>query len=132
MSALNMLAQQPAHGLGEAGRRRAVLAGSKKKSQIGGNPNTLVQFTLEKKDNLSYRWLLATTLRGRHFMKEGVYFLHRDCVEISSEFKKMQHLPTSPSSYGVQGLSSSPVSQPAIIRGLFPPVPNPLWLSSGM
>lgn len=49
MSTLNVLARRLAHGLGEASRGRAVLAGSKKKSQIGGNPSTLVQFTLGKK-----------------------------------------------------------------------------------
>lgn len=94
-----------------------------------------MQFTLKKKkkDNLSYIRRLAagsTTLGGRHFMKEGVYFPHRDCVGMSFESKKkkkrMQPLPTSPSSRGVQGLSCSPRSQPAIIRGLFPPVPSPL------
>ena len=52
---------------GEAGRGRAVLAGSKKKkkkSQIGGTLSTLVQLALgkKKKDHLSYRWLLATDL----------------------------------------------------------------------
>lgn len=31
MSTLNVLSRQPARGLGEAGRGRAVLAGSKKK-----------------------------------------------------------------------------------------------------
>ena len=64
-------------------------------------------------------------------MKEGVYFLHRDCVEISFELKKKKKkskaaLPTSPSSCGVRGLSGSPRSQSAIIRGLFPPEPSPL------
>lgn len=50
MSTLNVLARRLAHGLGEASRERAVLADSKKKkSQIGGNPSTLVQFTLGKK-----------------------------------------------------------------------------------
>lgn len=52
-----------------------------------------MQFTLKKKkkDNLSYIRRLAagsTTLGGRHFMKEGVYFPHRDCVGMSFESKK--------------------------------------------
>lgn len=67
MSTLNMLARQPAHGLG-GGRQRKGSAGwlkkKKKKSQIGGTLSTLVQLALgkKKKDHLSYRWLLATDL----------------------------------------------------------------------
>lgn len=82
MPTLNALARQPAHGLGEAGRGRAVLTGLKK--TIGGNPSAI--YSEEKKDNLSYIRLLATdstTLGGRHFMKEEVYFPHTDCVGIS-------------------------------------------------
>lgn len=60
MSTLSVLVRQPARGLGEAGRGRAVLAGSKKNHKL---EETLVQFTLGgKKDNLSYIWLLATDL----------------------------------------------------------------------
>lgn len=70
MSTLNMLARQPAHGLGgrQAEEGQCWLAQKKKKkSQIGGTFSTLVQFALEKKkkkkkDHLSYRWLLAIDL----------------------------------------------------------------------
>lgn len=56
MSTLNILARQPAPGLGEAGRGRAVLAGSKKKSQIRENSSTplsAIYFGKKKGDNLS-------------------------------------------------------------------------------
>lgn len=79
MSTLNMLSRQPARGLGEAGRGRAVLTGSKKKSQIGRNPSTLIQFTLGEKRiicRIDGYWPLITLI-GRHFMKEGVYFPQR-------------------------------------------------------
>lgn len=62
MPTLNVPARQPACGLGEAGRGRAVLTGSKKKNnrKLEG---TLVQFTLTKKANLfTGHWLYH--LRG--------------------------------------------------------------------
>lgn len=42
MSTLNVLARRLAHGLGEAGRGRAVLAGSKKKKKNHKSEETLV------------------------------------------------------------------------------------------
>lgn len=51
MPTLNVPARQPAYGLGEAGRGRAVLTGSKKESQIGGNPSAIYS---EKKKLICY------------------------------------------------------------------------------
>lgn len=55
MSTLNILARQPAPGLGEAGRGRAVLAGSKKKKNHKSEKTLVplsVQFTLGKKKGI--------------------------------------------------------------------------------
>lgn len=53
----------------------------------------------------------STTLGGRHFMKEGVYFPHRDCVGMSFESKKKNaasaHLSQLP--WGSGTLLQSPV-----------------------
>lgn len=96
MPTLNVPARQPACGLGEAGRGRAVWTGSKKKNHKF--EGTLVQFTLEKKANLLYIRLLATgstTLEGRHFMKEEYIFYTETVLEcpLNKQFSLCPPLP---------------------------------------
>lgn len=63
---------------GEAGRGRAVLAGSKnKKSQIGGTFSTLVQFALKKKRiicRIDGYWPLIYYLKGQALYEGGSIF----------------------------------------------------------
>lgn len=79
MSTLNMLARQPAHGLG-GGRQRKGSAGwlKKKKSQIGGTLSTLVQLALGKKKRIICHidgyWPLIYYLKEQALYEGGSIF----------------------------------------------------------